>query len=57
MTVNKFRLKGMSKMAEKKKKDKDRGKYTLSSMQEVSYQREFKMADRAGGFSDKKTKL
>ena len=50
-------LKGMSKMAEKKKKDKDRGKYSLSSMQEVSYQREFKMADRAGGYHDRKTKL
>ncbi|MCL6570412.1 MAG: YfhE family protein [Bacillus sp. (in: Bacteria)] len=44
-------------MAEKKKKDKDRAKYPLSSMQEVSYQREFKMADRAGGYSDKKTRL
>jgi hypothetical protein len=50
-------LKGMSRMAEKKKKDKDRGKYSLTSMQEVSYQREFKMADRAGGYHDKKTKL
>ncbi len=50
-------LKGMSKMAEKKKKDKDRGKYTLSSMQEVAYQREFKRADRAGGYTDRKTKL
>lgn len=47
----------MSKMAEKKKKDKDRGKYTLSSMQEVAYQREFKRADRAGGYTDRKTKL
>lgn len=44
-------------MAEKKKKDKDRGKYSLTSMQEVSYQREFKMADRAGGYHDKKTRL
>lgn len=47
----------MSNMAEKKKKDKDRGKYSLTSMQEVTYQREFKMADRAGGFHDKKTRL
>lgn len=47
----------MSIMAEKKKKDKDRGKYSLTSMQEVNYQREFKMADRAGGFADRKTKL
>lgn len=44
-------------MVVKKKKDKDREKYTLSSMQEVTYQRDFKMADRAGGFSDRKTKL
>jgi hypothetical protein len=50
-------LKGMSKMAEKKKKDKDRGKYTLSSMQEVTYQRDFKLADRAGGYTDQKTRL
>lgn len=57
MTFDYYLLKGMSKMAEKKKKDRDRGKYTLSSMQEVSYQREFKMADRAGGFHDRKTKL
>ena len=57
MTINKKMLKGMSKMADKKKKDKGRGKYPLSSMQEVSYQRDFKMADRAGGFNDGKTKL
>jgi hypothetical protein len=50
-------LKGMSKMADKKKKDKGRGKYPLSSMQEIAYQRDFKMADRAGGFNDSKTKL
>ncbi len=56
MTINKM-LKGMSTMADKKKKDKDRGKYPLTSTQEVLYQREFKMADRAGGFSDRKTKL
>lgn len=42
------------KMADKKKKDKP--KYTLSSMQEVAYQRDFKMADRAGGFDDRRTK-
>ncbi|MEH7107612.1 MULTISPECIES: YfhE family protein [Bacillaceae] len=40
-----------------KKKDKNRFKYTLSSTQEVLYQREFKMADKAGGFTDRKTKL
>lgn len=48
----------MSKMGGKKKKDsRDGGKYSLSSMQEVKYQREFKMADRAAGFHDKKTRL
>jgi hypothetical protein len=51
-------LKGMSKMGEKKKKDsRDGGKYSLTSMQEVKYQRDFKMADRAAGFHDKKTRL
>ncbi len=44
-------------MADKKKKDLGRGKYNLTSTQEVLYQRDFKMADRAGGFHDKKTKL
>ncbi|WP_074432803.1 YfhE family protein [Neobacillus jeddahensis] len=45
-------------MGEKKKKDsRDGGKYSLSSMQEVKYQREFKMADRAGGYADKRTRL
>jgi hypothetical protein len=38
---------------EKKKKDKMK-KSTLSSMQEVTYSREFKMADRAGGFISNK---
>ncbi|MEI2355418.1 YfhE family protein [Mesobacillus zeae] len=33
---------------EKKKKEKQR--HTLSSMQEVTYNHEFKMADKAGGF-------
>jgi len=47
----------MSKMGGKKKKDLGRGKYTLTSTQEVLYQREFKLADRAGGFHDSKTKL
>jgi hypothetical protein len=50
-------LKGMSKMAGKKKKDMGRGKYSLTSTQEVLYQRDFKLADRAGGFNDSKTKL
>lgn len=44
-------------MANKKKKDTDRGKYPLTSAQEVSYQREFKMADRAGGYHDRNTRL
>ena len=44
-------------MGGKKKKDLGTGKYTLTSTQEVLYQRDFKMADRAGGYSDRKTKL
>ena len=32
------------------KKRKDKSKSTLSSMQEVTYSREFKHADRAGGY-------
>lgn len=35
-------------MADKKKRE--RTKSTLSSSQEVTYSREFKMADRAGGY-------
>jgi hypothetical protein len=50
-------VKGMSNMGGKKKKDLGKGKYNLSSTQEVLYQREFKMADRAGGYTDSKTKL
>lgn len=34
---------------EKKKREKK--KHTLSSMQEVTYSHEFKMADRAGGYT------
>ncbi|WP_010171007.1 YfhE family protein [Bacillus coahuilensis] len=37
-------------MADKKKK-RERTKSTLSSSQEVTYSREFKMADRAGGYT------
>ncbi|MBO1515574.1 YfhE family protein [Metabacillus sp. BG109] len=37
--------------SEKKKRDKT--KSTLSSMQEVTYSREFKSADRAGGYISK----
>jgi hypothetical protein len=47
----------MSNMGGKKKKDTMGGKYTLTSTQEVLYQRDFKMADRAGGFRDTKTKM
>jgi len=39
-------------MAEKKRKD--RVKNSLSSMQEVTYSREFKAADRVGGYSQKR---
>jgi hypothetical protein len=56
-SVNKKMVKGMSNMGGKKKKDLGKGKYNLSSTQEVLYQREFKMADRAGGYTDSKTKL
>ncbi len=40
-----------------RKKDRNRGKYSLTSAQEVAYQRDFKMADRAAGYHDRKTKL
>ncbi|EDL65124.1 YfhE family protein [Bacillus sp. SG-1] len=36
------------------KKRKEKTKSALSSMQEVTYSREFKRADRAGGFTQKK---
>jgi hypothetical protein len=42
------------KMAEKKKRDKT--KSTLSSAQEISYTRDFKMADQAGGYTEKKAR-
>ncbi|PWW25439.1 YfhE-like protein [Cytobacillus oceanisediminis] len=38
------------------KKKKDKSKSTLSSMQEVTYSREFKRADKAGGFAGKQPK-
>lgn len=41
-------------MTEKKRRDKS--KRTLSSMQEVTYQREFKMADRVGGYTERRAK-
>ncbi|KIQ94446.1 hypothetical protein LH47_01479 [Anoxybacillus thermarum] len=38
-------------MPDKKKREKT--KSTLSSAQEVTYARDFKRADQAGGFTDK----
>ena len=38
------------------KKKRDKMKNTLSSAQEVNYQREFKMADRAGGYTEKRSR-
>lgn len=40
---------------QKKKKDTI-SKSTLSSMQEVTYSHEFKLADQAGGYTKKKSK-
>jgi hypothetical protein len=47
-------MKGMKNMADKKKKEKP--KFTLTSAQEVGYQRDFKLADRAGGYNERRTK-
>jgi hypothetical protein len=47
-------LKGMMVMADKKKREKP--KFTLTSAQEVGYQRDFKLADRAGGYNERRTK-
>jgi|GraSoiStandDraft_2_1057267.scaffolds.fasta_scaffold3646274_1 hypothetical protein len=44
----------MKIVADKKKKEKP--KYTLTSAQEVGYQRDFKLADRAGGYNERRTK-
>ncbi|WP_170006507.1 YfhE family protein [Bacillus fonticola] len=41
-------------MADKKKRQ-DRTKSTLSNTQEVRYAREFKAADRAGGYTSKRS--
>ncbi|MFC0273831.1 YfhE family protein [Metabacillus herbersteinensis] len=41
-------------MADKRKNEKT--KSTLSSSQEVTYSREFKMADRAGGYISNKSR-
>ncbi|MDP4164262.1 MAG: YfhE family protein [Bacillota bacterium] len=38
------------------KKKKEKPQFTLTSMQEISYQKEFKRADRAGGFAERKSK-
>jgi YfhE-like protein len=38
------------------KKKKDKSKSTLSSMQEVTYSREFNRADKAGGFAGRQSK-
>ncbi|MBD8071220.1 YfhE family protein [Bacillus sp. PS06] len=39
-----------------KEKRRDKSKSTLSSSQEVTYSREFKMADRAGGYTEKRSR-
>lgn len=44
----------MTILAEKKRKEKL--KYTLTSMQEVNYQRDFKLADRADGINERRPK-
>lgn len=41
-------------MAEKRKREKT--KSTLTSAQEVTYARDFKLADQAGGYTTKKAK-
>ncbi len=41
-------------MAMEKKKKRDKSKSVLSSMQEVTYSREFKRADRAGGYTERR---
>lgn len=43
-------------MANNKKARREKTKQSLSSTQEVLYSREFKMADRAGGYSDKRAR-
>jgi hypothetical protein len=41
-------------MAEKKKRDKI--KSTLTRAQEITYSRDFKLADQAGGYTAKKSR-
>ncbi|UQD51210.1 YfhE family protein [Bacillus methanolicus] len=38
------------------KKKRDKMKSTLSSAQEVTYRREFKMADHAGGYTERRSR-
>jgi hypothetical protein len=38
------------------KKKRDKMKSTLTSAQEVNYQREFKMADRAAEYTEKRSR-
>lgn len=45
--------KGELKMADKRKREKTRN--SLSGAQEVTYSREFKRADRAGGYINSKS--
>jgi hypothetical protein len=52
MIVSSWKSEGFI-MADNKRR-KDKSKSTLSSMQEVTYSREFRMADRAGGFISNK---
>ncbi|WP_077621145.1 YfhE family protein [Bacillus sinesaloumensis] len=42
-------------MAKEKRRD-NKSKSTLSSMQEVVYSREFKLADQAGGYTKKQAR-
>ncbi len=42
-------------MAKDKKRD-NKSKSTLSSMQEVTYQNEFRLADHAGGYAKKQAR-
>lgn len=39
-----------------KEKKREKAKSTLTSAQEISYSREFKMADMAGGYTEKKAR-
>ncbi|EPR28721.1 hypothetical protein I656_01637 [Geobacillus sp. WSUCF1] len=55
MELKEYRCKAREQaMAEKRKREK--AKHTLTSAQEVSYARDFKMADQAGGYTAKKAR-